>query len=79
MSAAAAHGPLAARVPFASRTPVHRIIVVPGLVMPVDRLCGSRSALADCVTISEMPAVVEASSSIKRAIPPLPLEQELEL
>jgi hypothetical protein len=52
---------------------------MPGLVMPVDRLCGSRSALADCVTISEMPAVVEASSSIKRAIPPLPLEQELEL
>jgi hypothetical protein len=53
--------------------------VVPGQMMPVDRLCGSRSALADCVTISEMPAVVEASSSIKRAIPPLPLEQELEL
>lgn len=81
MSAAAAHGPLAARVPFASRTPVRRI-VLPGLMMPVpvDRLRGSRSALADCVTINEMPAVVEAGLAVsKRAIGALPLKQELEL
>jgi hypothetical protein len=61
---------VAARVPVASRTPVHRVIVMPGLVMPVDRLCGSRSALADCVTVSELPAVVELAAASKE--PSLP-------